>query len=151
MEFSRQEYWSGLPFPTESLCCTAEVGTTLYIDYTSIEKKWVRISLSFVPWVRHLSLVHHTWVAVPEGLDADSSLSLGAWAGQWMSFPGPQFSRDWPGDSSGGPLRKRQLKSKWAVSLLILFFFLKIFIYLAVLGLSCSIQDFSCGVWDLVP
>ena len=24
---------------TESLCCTAEMGTTLYINYTSIKKK----------------------------------------------------------------------------------------------------------------
>ena len=55
MEFSRQEYWSGLPFPSpgdlpdlgiesmspayvcmyiyKSLCCTAEISTTLWIKY----------------------------------------------------------------------------------------------------------------------
>ena len=28
---------------------------------------------------------------------------------------------------------------------------LNIYIYLAALGLSCSMQDLSCRMWDLVP
>ena len=30
-------------------------------------------------------------------------------------------------------------------------FFKKIFIYLAVLDLSCGMRALSCGMWDLVP
>ena len=31
------------------------------------------------------------------------------------------------------------------------FFFFKLLIYLAVLGLSCSMQNLSCGICNLVP
>ena len=69
MGFSRQEYWSGLPFPYPwslpnpgiepvssalagslplihqgspvSLCCTLETSTALYISYTSIRNKYL--------------------------------------------------------------------------------------------------------------
>ena len=36
---------------TESLCCTPETNTTLYINYTSIKKKEEQVDLERDPWL----------------------------------------------------------------------------------------------------
>ena len=44
-----------------------------------------------------------------------------------------------------------QQKNRKEIKLYFTFYLFFIFIYLAVLDLSCSILSLHCGMWDLVP